>query len=449
MHRILGAGQGVLLFNEMRTGKLIEFIALCDELFQAGALTETSNVLIVAPLSTLWNVQAEFEKWLAWRVQINPAECPPENWGRQPRVFAINKEKLRKREHWLFKEEWDLVLIDEAHHFRGRKAAQTQGMLRLAKKARRLVVATGTPSINGVPKDLWPLLKATRPETPAFWRWLGAVATPMPSYGGAYMDEASPWKPGQLDALKAALAPQVLRRTYEEVRGDLPNVIEQTIPLNLEALDPKHYAAYKRLEKEWRTVIGDATIEVPTKLALTLRLRQLAASPANLDPTGAAGGKVKAVVEWVGDTPGQLVVWCWHRNMAEVVTEALNDEGARAEWITGEVAPAVRQGVVEDFRSGDFDVLVATIGALKEGISLDNAAAALFAEVSWTPADNEQAAARILGPGQTGSPLVVTFVLEDTIEATIQRALARKESVNDEVTAMQALLEEYALGRAA
>ena len=431
--------------SEMRTGKLIELIALVRTHYDSSC----NRILIVAPLSTLLNVRDEFERWWGCPVYVNPKcgiggveEGHAFHGGPYPLVVAVNPEKLRDSGHEVFGYEWDLVALDECHRYRGRQAQQTKGAFKLARKAKRLVLMTGTPLMNGLPRELWPLLHLTdRKAYSSFWRFIAEHAVNQPGWGFYQtQDERAPWtKPGK-KKIQDYLAPLVVRRTYAEVRPELPPTVEQTIKLDLGALDPNHLAEYRRLEEEWRVAIADDTfIDVPTKLALTTRLRQFAASPMNVGAGAWVGGKVRAVAEWVADQPGKGVVWCWHRAMAEAIYEAVpvNDKFL----VTGDFPVAMRAEHTKYFQECPADaVLVATIGALKEGISLDTASWAVFAERSWLPADNDQAAARIQGPNQQGSPLVVSFVCEGTIEEQVEKVLARKDRAINEFMVFQEVM---------
>jgi SNF2 family DNA or RNA helicase len=435
--------------SEMRVGKLVELIALCRRL--SAPDVSLFSVLVVAPLSTLLNVRDEFERWLGWRVYVNPvlpcAGCDVVE-GREPYVVAINPEKLRDPNHWVFEMDWGLVALDECHRYRGRQAQQTKGTFRLARRSWRLVLMTGTPLMNGLPREIWPLLHLSEISRPlkergfnSFWEFLAEHAVQRPGWGFCQaQDERAPWTKEGKKRIQEYLAPLVVRRTFAEVRPELPALVEQTIKLDLHALDPFHGGEYDRLEREWRVAISeDEDLDVPTKLALTTRLRQYAASPANLG-SDLPGAKVKAIADWVSDQPGKGVIWCWHKAMAEVLVEWI---GRARYLITGDRPPAERAEQCAKFRADTSpSILVATIGSLKEGIDLSTASWACFAERSWLPSDNRQAAMRIVGPDQAGSPLVTTFVGEGTIEEKVERVLAQKDKAINEFMMFQELISE-------
>lgn len=443
MRSILEQRGRCLNLSEMRVGKLVEFIALCYDLRQ-----ELVNVLVVAPLSTLRNVQQEFNRWLGWHVHVN--DYVLEEWEHspartQPVIFAINKEKLRDPKHWVFPAHtschYDLILVDEAHHFRSRKSAQTKGLIKLLRGAPRVLFTTGTPLMNGLPRELWPILHTIEPKRwSSFWSYLQGYAAYIPSFAGPMQDESAPWRKGGQKEIQHYLVPYVVRRTYKEVYPELPDKIEQTLPIHLQEWDDEHWQQYQTLAKEWEVALGFEQIGVSTKLALTLRLRQLAASPRNLDTSVGVGGKILALLDYLPNTQGKAVIWCWHRRMAQAIYDALD---GNTFLVTGDTAPDTRADICRQFQFADEDdqPLIATIGALKEGIALDTANLAIFMEKSWVPAENEQAAARIMGPNQKGSPLIVSFVCKNTIEDHVERVLQQKQSINSEFLLFQELIK--------
>lgn len=450
MQAILATGKGVFNFSEMRTGKLIELIGLC-------AQVSFTSVLIVAPLRTLWNVKEEFERWLGWHVEVNPQTpyCDAEGtlpqideakFFGQPWVVAVNKETLRDPKWWGFTTEWDLVFFDEAHHFQGRDAAQTRGAHKLARKARHRIIATGTPARNGgKPREAWSLLKLADPlTTPAFWPFMERYAAVIPSsYGQGFHDPNSPWKRGAQAALKQQIAPQVLRRTFDEVRPEMPAIVSKDIPLKLAELDPAHYAQYQQLEADWMlTLQEDVTVMAPTALALGGRLLQLAASPVNLGGDR-LGGKAEAVLHEAGEIDGSIVVVCWHRALASALADALHDQGRSVAVLDGGTSDADFPKIIGDFQRGARDALVTTF-VVKEGINLSRARALLFAEHSWVPTDNEQIERRILGEQTVDSPLVLHFWCMDTHEARMRRILSRKARGNESFNAFHEYVQEVA-----
>ena len=155
--------------------------------------------------------------------------------------------------------------------------------------------------------------------------------------------------------------------------------------------------------------------------------------------------QARAIIDYRENVEGKVVLWTWHRAFCQELAAEMHGQPGSGDvrWVTGDMHPETRAEQVRRFQNHDGRAtLVATIASLSEGIALDTASACLFAERSWLPSQNVQAAARILGPRQQGSPLVVTFIVEDSIEERLDRVLRRKSDACDRFTTLRAVVEE-------
>lgn len=452
LQEILSRHRAAFLFHEPRVGKLIELIGLLQaqwpkwkkELEQPGCTAELApSTLIVAPLSTLLNVQAEFERWLGWSVRINPAapvwSCDVIEW-RQPPIVAINKEKLRDASWWGFSAHWDLAFVDEAHWFRSHRAQQTglhqklhAGLAKL--RTEKLILSTGTPVMNGLPREVYPLLAlADRKAWPSYWKFLQTYACSKPSaYGSGPVDESAPWRKGMRQQLQEYLTPQTLRREYDRETPRVPKVL----PIKLSDFDEEHQAAYDTLKEEWLAEIDGQEVVAPTALALTTRLAQLAATPRNVG-IDRDGGLIGALLDYLDGRSGKVVVFCWHKAAVEAVAARLEEAGRPVVAVTGDTPVAERQRRVSVFQATRSDTALVCNWALAEGITLDTAGEVIFFERSWVPAQNDQAAARA-----PDAPVTI-LVPHGTILEDKEKVLSRKDKA---VSAFLAMSEVIAAAR--
>lgn len=443
-------------FNEQRTGKLVEFIALCDHLWTTGKL---STVLIVAPKSTLRNVADEFERWLGWTVGIGVAAYKVDAEGNpnlnQPDVVAINPEVLRKRTWWGFKQPWDLALFDECHRYANRGAAQTKGAMTLARMHKRgtqwvagcnkVVFASGTPLTNGKPREVWPLLHMANPGLwSSFWKFMCDHSTKdvprrVTPFGNP-CDENSGWSKAGLRKMEQYLGPRACRRLWRDVKGAADDVSIRVIRVDLEANDPEHARAYRELDAEWRTEIAGQSVVTPTTLSRTIGLAQFAACP-RISGAPLDGGLVAAISDFAADRPGHVVVWCWHREMVDAVAARLAFERQRLVFeVTGAMGVDARAATIRGWQGcEDGAFLVCTIGSLSEGLDLSIAQTAIVAEESWVPKDNDQAIARILGPNQQAQPEVIIFIAAGTILEDKHKAVGTKRTKSE---ALMSVIQE-------
>ncbi len=177
--------QRYLLADEVGLGKTIEAGLVLRDLMVSGVV---QRALVLAPASVLRQWQDELREKLALEVEIFDGTRfvgpPPDRVEREPRTpnpfddarvllcsSQLVKRKDRRRQ-LLEASDWDLVIIDEAHHAR-RKDFQdltvrrpnrllellegADGLPGLASKTRGLLLLTATP-MQVHPVEVWDLL---------------------------------------------------------------------------------------------------------------------------------------------------------------------------------------------------------------------------------------------------------------------------------------------------
>ncbi|PJF46030.1 MAG: ATP-dependent helicase, partial [Candidatus Thermofonsia Clade 3 bacterium] len=128
------------------------------------------------------------------------------------------------------------------------------------------------------------------------------------------------------------------------------------------------------------------------------------------------------------------VVWTWHREVAEAIASALRENGVSCAVAHGDHTPEERQAQVDALQSGEVKCLVATIKACGVGLTMTAANWTVFAELSWTPADIEQAEDRLHRIGQDETVLVQYLVVDQSLDAYIAQTMERKAAVIGAIT---------------
>lgn len=162
---------------------------------------------------------------------------------------------------------WDLVIADEVHRACNRKSS-TSKTLRTVN-ADRKVGMSGTPAGNKV-EGFWAILHWLWPaEFPYFWPWVSKYClTELDPHAGRKV--VAELEPGGI--VKAI--PTYVRRTTEEVMGDLPGVIERKVMVDLKSGAQKK--AYTELEEVAFTWLEGQPLHTPIPITLSIRLRQIA-----------------------------------------------------------------------------------------------------------------------------------------------------------------------------
>lgn len=398
-----------LLADGMRVGKSVQSCAAADKAYWYSESLDFQMVVICpASLRTQWRRQ--IEEFCTWKFNY----------------AVVSYEEAVKLGEKLTKPRLDLLILDESHYLKNRKSKRTEVILGavnekrkwvpgIAAKADRVWCLTGTPSPNNA-SELWPMLRALFPEeiaTPSgrpmdYWAFAKRYCVLRETNFGTKIEGNR-----NIEDLKARMAPIMLRRPS----SILGNVIlpPETLYLDTSA------AELKRLEAELKKELG-------TSLKITPQIMNDKVKARIGRLTGLA--KVPALVERLKDEfdsgLDKVVIFAWHTDVIDALTDGLKEFGTAR--VSGETQSHVRTRAVDAFQDPKLRIRV-FIGNIKAaGVGLDLTAAneLIFAETSWVPGDNEQAAMRITGVNQKRAARVRYAVLPGSIDERLTEVNRRK-----------------------
>ena len=230
----------------------------------------------------------------------------------------------------------------------------------------------------------------------------------------------------------------------KETRPRSPRYLSELERIQIAELDN---AAEYRLAQEdviaWlRTQPLDLRV-LEAKVAAALRAEQLARL--NYLRRLAARGKLRAAIAWIEDfvASGEpLVVFAHHREVQQALIERFPD----AAHVLGVDDLEARAAAVDDFQRPDGPLLVVcSMEAASQGITLVRASNVAFVELDWTPARHDQAEDRCHRIGQQDAVTAYYLLAAETIDEQMANVLRRKRAVIDAVTDGQRLAETSAL----
>ena len=321
------------------------------------------------------------------------------------------------------------VVVDEAHRLKDPKSKQTRAAWRLLHQAEYRWALTGTP-IGNSPIDLWSILHGISPdEWPSRSRYIDRYVEVTTNFWGGM--EVQGWNQGTMDEFQTLYSPISIRRTTAEVLPELP----ERLPPEVRWLDmpTAQEKVYRTFEKDMIVQLDSGTLittDVLTKVGI-LRTMAMATPVLNEEGrivgVGAPSCKVAALIDIVDEMGGEpLVVFAESRRMINFAHAALTKLGVKCSLITGEVSPEGRAGHVERFQDGRTQVLLATIGAGSEGITLTAADTAVFLQRSFSAISNTQAEGRINRFGQTRPTRIIHLITNNTIEESVYKLTTEK-----------------------
>lgn len=430
-----------LLADEQGLGKTATALQAADRL-------RARRVLVLAPAVVTFNWAVEAAEWFTGpedTVQVvRTGRCAVDP---NARLVIVSHGLLTRRAvvERLWSIRWDVLVVDEAHNFRTPDAKRTRALFgawdwphgpSLVDAADVVWLLSGTPMPNHA-AELWTMLWGLDPG-----RVADASGATM-SYRAfqAHHCHLRQTRYGvkvtgnrNLPELRGRLQGFSLRRTKAQhldlppVRWDLVTLAPDRLDAELRAMDA---ALGEDMAEALQTHAEDpeAAFELlrdSHELTTFRRLCGLAKAPAVAE---------LLISELEVGALDKVVVFGVHRGVLDHLQQCLDLAGIGTVRIDGSTSQPDRQTAVTRFQSEPgVRVLLGNIQAAGVGITLTAAADVVFAELSWTPGDNAQAADRIHRIGQTAESVRVRFVaLANTADEMVTATLRNKVRMIREV----------------
>ena len=432
-------GLGACLADDMGLGKTIQVLALllCH---RGERAPRPAPSLLVIPASLLGNWRREAERFapsLSLRF-LHPAETDREALAEVAAApsrhlagvdLAVTTYAMLHRQPWLADVEWRLVILDEAQAIKNPATRQSRAVRALPARAR--IALTGTPVENRL-GDLWALFDFLNPgllgSRDVFNRFVKKLQ----------QREEQPFAP-----LRRLVAPYILRRlkTDRRIIADLPDKTETTRDCHLTR---KQVGLYQRvvraMERELEGTEGIARRGVV--LRSLMRLKQTCNHPSQLSGDGdfrpGDSGKfarLAEIGEELADRQERALVFTQFREIIGPLSEHLATVFGRAGLVLhGGTGVRRRQELVDRFQRDDGPpFFVISLKAGGTGLNLTAASHVIHFDRWWNPAVENQATDRAFRIGQRRNVLVHRFVTRGTIEERIDRMIADKRQLADDL----------------
>lgn len=410
-------GGRAILADEVGLGKTIEAGLAVAEL---KARDTVQNVLILVPagLQTQW--VEELRNKFGWSAQRGPRD-PGWLW-----VLSIDTAKRPPLLNQLQFVQWDLVIVDEAHHLKNTRTQNYQLVAGL--KCRHLLLLTATPMENQL-TELYALVNLVRP---------GLFGPYLRFYRQFILDKRTPKNAAELRHL---LGQVMVRNQRHDVGIEFTEREVTLVPLRLGGQERVLYDEITgALKTEYRHRVGaDQTV-----LPLLILQRELCSSPRAMVPTLRNASwlgpnlanlvalaeslgvteKMRAVLELARHLKERMLIFTEYRGTQQALVEFLQQEGFEAQAFHGGLRTKDRDQLVEWFR-GKGRILVST-EAGGQGINLQFCHVVVNFDLPWNPMRIEQRIGRVHRIGQTRTVEIYNLFAVDTVEEDILRLLHEK-----------------------
>jgi len=455
---------GGILADDMGLGKTLQALALIAhavEAHDASVIHENPDgarrpFLVVAPTSVVSNWAAEAAKFtptLTIRTitatQAKSRVAVTES-ARGADIVVTSYALLRLDAAAYTAHEWAGAIFDEAQFVKNPASRAHEVALDL--RAPFKLAITGTPLENSL-TDLWSLFEITAPGLfPSLRRFTEEYVRPVGrgsnaksrsdagtvGVSGARADlEAQAYARQRIARLRKRIRPLMMRRTKENVAGDLPAKQEQQLRIELA---PKHRRLYDTvLQRERRKVFGliddlDKNRFIVFRSLTLLRMLSLDASLVDENYADIPSSKLDALLEQLDDVVAEghrALLFSQFTSYLGKVAQRLEAAGIDYVYLDGSTRR--RASVIAGFKEGVAPVFLISLKAGGFGLNLTEADYVFLLDPWWNPAAETQAIDRTHRIGQTRNVMVYRMIAADTIEEKVMALGARKAALFDAV----------------
>ena len=455
---------GCLLADDMGLGKTIQLLTFLVWYLEKNP--DDKPTLIVAPVSLLDNWERELERFFyadalpvmklyggaLSAVRFKKEEIPDDlrakgiknllrpDWIGNARIVLTTYETLRDQEFSLARQQWAIVVCDEAQKIKNPAALITQAAK--AIPARFRVACTGTPVENTL-IDLWCLFDFIQPGFLGGLNQFGREYQ-RPIEAGAERDS------GALERLRGLIEPQTLRRTKQDVAKDLPaKIVDKACrQLSMHTLQRSLYLSEVASYSQKQQVQELLDQRESGMLGLLHRLKLVCAHPYSVQPDQRLRD-YSPKLQWLLKTlegikragnGDKVIVFSELRDIQREVQHAIYERfGFKATVINGDTSTSSqsaqsRQKLIDQFQQQPgFSVIILSTVAVGFGVNVQAANHVIHFTRCWNPAKEDQATDRAYRIGQEKDVYVYYPTVLDqsmqTFEATLDQLLEKRRAL--------------------
>lgn len=435
LRRFRGRG---MLCDEVGLGKTIEAGLVIKEYFMRQMV---ERILILTPPGLVEQWREELAQKFGLRDFVTNSDdafraAGEEAWARFPRVIAsIAAARLTGTREIITDLNYDLVIIDEAHHLKNRSSVTWKFVNALQK--RFILMLTATPVENRL-EELYNLITILKP---------GQLRTPQ-EFRQQFVVKGDPHSPKNRGLLRELLADVMIRHSRGQVNVKLPPRRAHTVRLTL---SPAERALYQNVSGFVRQALQEGRDSGARKLTLGILQREIGSSALAAahtlrriasHPTWkghkarllALADEAAAVEDWakadallkILQTSRQekVLIFTHFQATLEALAQRLENAGIEHIPYHGGLTIAQKDDAIRRFEA-EGRVLLSTEAA-GEGRNLQFCHIMVNFDLPWNPQRIEQRVGRIHRVGQNRQVEIFNLSAQGTIEDYLLNILDRK-----------------------
>ncbi len=433
-----------LLADEVGLGKTIEAAIIMKELLARGLV---KRILILTPASLMNQWQDELLTKFGEEFIVAAKD---EDWSRDKVIASISRLRLPKKRQTradaplepemsgalhILRQEYDLVIIDEAHKLKHRATQRFKFVSQIRKKY--MLMLSATPVHNNL-TELYNLITILKPGL------LGTIR----SFKRHFVASADARLPKNEQHLKTLLASVMIRNRRSDVNIRFPARKSAIYHLSL---SDKEQLLYDEVSAYIREEFKAQTRHEFHLLSLTMLQKELCSSAravkATLEKIATreyypedAKARLRGFAEFAGDItenrkvdalldllktyPGKCLVFTEFLETMALIRERLDQAGISAQTFHGSMDLTQRRDAMRNFKKTARVMVSTQTGG--EGFNLQFCHQLVNFDLPWNPMMVEQRIGRLHRLGQEEDVLIFSFSMHNTIEAHVLNLLSRK-----------------------
>ncbi|MBW1679013.1 MAG: DEAD/DEAH box helicase [Deltaproteobacteria bacterium] len=423
-----------LLADEVGLGKTIEALMVLKEYIQRG-MVKSALILTPAPLVSQWKeeLRAKFDLDFPSTDDFDYRSRGPSFWKKPFILASISLAKSKNNFPLVSNREYDMVIVDEAHHLKNRNTLNWRLVNSLKK--RFLVLLTATPVENNL-MELYNLVTLLKP---------GQLKTAS-EFRKEFMTRGDPTDPQNRSRLKELLGQVMIRNTRALSNIDIPPRFAQTIKVEPHKLELGLYekisalardinatngAGHKLLLKNLLEEAGSSPRAVSLTLSRILEKQDMLQKHEreiqainNLCRSLDENNKNKMLLKLIKTSPGKKIVFVKYLGTLEHVSDFLAWNNIPYALFHGRMDNRKKDEQIRNFQESK-DILVTTeIGG--EGRNLQFCHQMVNYDLPWNPMKIEQRIGRIHRIGQKKEVMIYNLCGAGSVEDYILEILDKK-----------------------
>jgi superfamily II DNA or RNA helicase len=424
-----------LLADEVGLGKTIEAGIVMKEYMLRGLVTR-ALILTPASLVSQWQEEMQSKFDLPFTTTDDPLyrQDAERFWRETPCILAsLQLARLAKNFETLVAQDFDLVVVDEAHYLRNRRTLNWQ--LINAVKKKFILLLSATPVQNNL-VELYNLITVLKP---------GLLKTEA-QFKRDYVKRGNPRLPVNSDKLRELLREVMIRNTRSLVDVKLPKRYAATMMVPPSAEEAALYTALSQFVRQhyhdadgidtWtlstlQEEAGSSPFAVRATLERLLTGRSWQPEMATqlhellaLARTITSSEKGQRLLDLLRGRQAKALVFTKYLQTLEYVHGLLSQAGITHTTYHGELSLAEKDRAIARFRD-EVNVLLCTESG-GEGRNLQFADTLVNFDLPWNPMRIEQRIGRLHRIGQTQDVYVFNFCLQGSLEDYMLQVLDKK-----------------------